>query len=263
MKDLDTDWEIHVSAGGDFEDFGHKMGGTDIRFSTSCESDTGMLYSAYSRHVDCCKSLDSKFSRIFSLEVFLNGARRFHESNWNVYPIRFYEVNDGSRTYKIDSTGFDDYPFCTSPEPVIRATEDSGFLDPNRHYVSKLIHESKNCRFIRALLIDSGLISTHKTTSRILSWNLLYKMLDTVKTSLCHDGQQVSPGFISKTDLKKFTSSCNTVAALGVYARHGITGHARSKATVTDFNEAADIIFPMCRDFLRKHKHNESCLTEV
>lgn len=261
MRAIETNWEIHVHAGSDFEDFGDSMGGTDIRFSTSCESNTGMIFSAYSRHVDCCESLDSKLARIFSLGVFLNGARRFWQASWDIYPITFYEANDGKSIYKIDATGFDDYPFCSSPEPDI-SLDKSGFLDPNRHYVSKLIHESKNCRFIRALLIDSGLINTNETSNRILAWSLLYKMLDTVKTSLKNDGESLSPTLISKNDLKKFTGSCNTVATLGVYARHGITEQTRAKATVTDFKEAADIIFPMCREFIKKHKHTEYCCAE-
>lgn len=258
MKGIETNWEIHVNAGSDFEDFGHSMGGTDIRFSTSCESNTGMLFSAYSRHVDCCESLDSKLARIYSLQVFLNGARRFFEQDWDVYPITFYEAYDGESIYKINEVGFDDYPFCTSPEPDL-TSDKSGFYDPNRHYVSRLINESKKCRFIRALLIYSGLIKTNETSNRILAWSLLYKMLDTVKTSLSNESVKLEPDLISHFDLKKFTGSCNTVETLGVYARHGITMQSRPKATVTDFKEAADIIFPMCRKFINKHKHTKYC----
>lgn len=246
-----SSWQIWVSAGADYESFSQCLGGDDIKLSTSDDPETGVVFYAYSRHLDCCGNVDVLKARVFGLQVFLNGAKRLAEKDSETLPISFYAIHDGRQRVDIDSSGFDDFPFCSTPHIELNE-EIKAFQNPKRHYVSHLIQLSKTCKYLRSLLIYSGLIDSRETKSRIMSWNMLYKMHDTIKTA-CKEYNYKRDDFITNTDLNRFKASCNNFGVIGIYARHGITAGRKPKGTISDFSEASKLIYTYSYNFLQHH----------
>ena len=238
-------WTIHANGGSNYESLADKLGGNDIALAYKDDC-CGIHFFAFSHHIDNLTDIALISNRIFSLEIILNGARRLSSYFDDLYPIRFTGFTDGNQSHEVSPFSFEDTPFRSDLWIDQQAT---GSKDPKRHQVSQLIQLAKSDDIIKALIIDAGFIRTVDLRDRIMSWNLLYKMIDTIKAG-CKRDQINFKDLTSGSDLGRFTASCNNMAVIGHNARHGIKPTKAPTKILTDFEDASLIVFDICSKFL-------------
>ncbi len=119
---------------------------------------------------------------------------------------------------------------------------------PKECSTSHLVYLAKIDPDLRTLLFLVGLISSNSPIECILTWGTLYKVLDTVK----HLSKSISleiDNFADKSRINEFTSACNNMSILGIYARHGKTANSAPKKVITDLKEAINLIISLARNF--------------
>lgn len=247
-------WEIHVSAGADFDSFAHQLGGNDIFLSSTEESNTGRLLSAFSYHADQTVDPTAAATRIYSLEVILNGAIRVANGDLKSVPIRFLEFDDGFSRFKVDARALDENPFSNAP---FIDQDLTNFRNPTRHGVSHLIFLAKKSEVIRTILLLAGLIGIHETILRIHSWNCLFRIFETIESECGKDKLNWDLSkFGSTSEISKFKAACNNMCVLGIYSRHGLVSlkpRPKPITAITDLETASKVILSFAREFLRKY----------
>lgn len=240
-------WEIAVSAGGYYPDLAENFSGWDI--GLGYENDhLGMQFFAYSYHIDELTDPKDVARRLYSLELLLNGSLRIEQANIGLMPIsftNFCKIGAGGMN-SVWADSIEDYPFSRNP---LVDTFSHPYDDPTKGLDSCLLHLARKDDELRTLLFLVGLISTHTTVEKILTWSTLYKILDCVQ----HYSKQMSyeiKNFVDTKELKKFTAACNNMSILGINARHGASGNTPPSAVMTDLNEAINLILSMTRNFI-------------
>jgi hypothetical protein len=186
--------------------------------------------------------------RVLGLELLLNGAMRIAHSNCDFIPIRFQEVlhiPSGNRN-TVSSVAVDDNPFDL-PTGVVVPSYNTVYI--NASLQSQLVNLSQTDEAIRTILFLSGLIKTVDLTDRILAWSTLYKIYEAVR----HFSNVNSINFSTLYDnsrVSAFTTACNQMSVLGIYARHG---HGRvgkaPKNFITELDEAIEIVLNLAKNF--------------
>lgn len=247
-------WEVRVHAGSYYQDLSDRLGGKDISLFAEHDDHTGYVFFMRSPHVDEIDDKEKVGQRLYSLQILLNGAMRVCWKSISHQPVkfdRFALIGDGGGGNVICADTLEDYPF--SKNPMIDGFLNSRYGKPERHCVSYLVFYSKRLEAVRMLLFQAGLISTYTLEGKVLTWGTLYKMLDTIKFYSKEINCDVGDFVKNKSDIKRFTGTCNNIAILGVEARHGQMGWDEPKLLMTDINEACHLILEMSYSFIRKY----------
>lgn len=247
----DHKWEIGVSAGSYYPGLTQDFWGNDLFLEF--ENDVmGMQFYAFSYHIDELDNEDDVACRLFSLETLLNGALRLsYSSSILAAPVRFtcFAMCDGGPRHEVYASNIEHDPFSHNPE--IDRMECSSRPAKGR-LPSRILNLCKQDVALRTLVFHVGLVSINSTLEKILAWNTLYKIYDSVNfhaTTNNYDFAQMG----DQKRIKQFTAACNNSLLLGVYARHGDQGWGQPKAAITDLNEAIDVILELARNFCRTH----------
>ena len=238
--------EIYVSAGSYFPDFSNHFPGNDIFFWYENEDHCGMRFSASSPHVDELNDSQAISARLFSLSLLVNGALRLERGRCIPYPIEFTGCEGlGYSAFP----PFEDYPFTADSRD---APMPDGAADPRQRLSSHLLFLSKKDDSLRGLLFLVGLLSRNSSLERILSWNTLYRIKDTVST-LCRECGFALDNYVNTNELERFTAACNNMSVMGIFARHGQTANKPPTRIMTDLDEAEALIVGMASRFIRNY----------
>ena len=97
------------------------------------------------------------------------------------------------------------------------------------------------------MLFLVGLIRTHTVENRIAAWNGLYKIHDCVRMYSKQIAQSWE-SFVASGDMNRFTGTVNSMAILGIFARHGAGSNTPTRV-ITSLEEACSLILPYARKF--------------
>lgn len=242
-------WEITVSAGSYYPELtGYFLGNDiDLRYE---DDHLGVQFFAYSCHVDELDDTAHVAQRLYSLQLLLNGALRLYWGSIDELPVHFSEFAriDGGKQNSVYAKVIEENPFS-------RNLEIDHFPDwnnPKNKYPSHLLNVSKIDSDLRALLFLVGLVSKNSPIECILTWGTLYKIFETVKYHSKVLKLQFDQ-FADQQKTKAFTSACNNMTTLGLYARHGATGDKPPKKVITDLDEAISLVISIATKFCRTY----------
>lgn len=240
--------EIYVSAGSYFPSFSNHFSGNDILFWYENDDHCGMRFSASSPHVDELSDSQQISARLYSLSLLVNGAHRLEQGRCIPCPIEFTGCEGLGYSA---SPPFDDYPFTADSRD---APMPDGAADPRQRLSSHLLFLSKKDDSLRSLLFLVGLLSKSSSVERILSWNTLYRVKDTVKT-LCKEVGLPLDRYVDMSELGRFAAACNNMSVVGIYARHGHSSNKPPPPTkvMADLDEAEALIVGMASRFVRDY----------
>jgi hypothetical protein len=241
----DHKWEIVVRSGSYYPALCHSFGRNDFGFA--CDDERGMLFFAYSYHIDDLDDPAEVGRRLFSLELLLNGALRIESQSANIFPTTFPEfaAADGGVTHIVDPSSFDEYPF--NSDPAI----DRDVVYIGNRLAAKLINLAKRDDAIRTLLFLFGMVRLNSPFEKMVSWGTLYRILDTVKY-YAKEGKLACAKLDDKR-VKEFTAAVNSMSILGLNARHGVSGNAPPKHVINDLNSACILMLEIATEFLEKY----------
>lgn len=228
----------------------------DLIFAHSYNHLDQIIFSAYSPHIENLMTRKDLNRRLVSLNILVNGAL-FIAMAKTIPRITFQNYHVENSTLGIEpnsstslwSDSIEEYPFEYNEEhylqnPNIKLPAD---LD------SVLFGVAKINFVVRTLLFQAGVIFNNGVLDKILTWNTLYKMVDTIRHGCKEIGVDIND-FIESKDLERFTSACNNPTVLGIYARHG--GHAKEPKRVqpiTNLDEALALILCLANRFAKKY----------
>lgn len=242
-------WEIAVSCGSYYLSLCSYMRGNNI--SLCYDDEQGMVFYAFSHHVDELVDPKMAASRFFSLGLLLNGAIRVAWRRVPEIPISFGELYSYSprvRQYAVADV-IDEYPFSNSEVP----TDAFSTLDAIKsHRPSYLLHLAKTDTFLRHLLFCVGMISDKTQIERIHTWATLYKVLDSIKTGCRELGIRLD-SLCELSEVERFTAACNNESVLGLSARHGLRQNTPPHRVMTSLDEATVFMVTLAGDFVEKH----------
>ena len=243
-------WEIEVTAGSYYPSLSDHFRGDDISLCHE-DDEMGLQFFAYSRHVDGLNGADLVASRLFSLQLLLNGALRTEWNDFNTLPVEFTRFAEatGGGTFPVFAARIEEYPFNQGSEgdPL-----PNGIDNPKGRRSSYLLYLSKKDKAIRDLLFLIGLVSKNSSVEQILAWATLYRILDSVK----HHSKSMKVDYkkyASEKSVKRFTAACNNMSILGLNARHGAAGNSPPTDVMTDLSEAEKLIISMSSDFMKEY----------
>lgn len=245
-------WEIEVSSGAYYPHLAQNFPGNDISLSYENE-DHGITFFAYSWHVDELDDPTHVAQRIYSLQILLNGALRLEWGNINEKIVRFQKFAriSGGKREAILAEIIEEEPFRKNTQTDKELIECNNIRS---RYSAYLLCLSKTDRDLRSLLFLVGLVSKNSPIDSILTWNTLYKILDTVKYHV--KALHLSLGeFVDQQKVEEFTAACNNMSILGVYARHGAAGNRPPKNFMGDLDEAINLIMSMATKFCQAYVH--------
>ena len=250
-----NDYEIEIIVGDHvyLESMTQSWKSYDLIFTCEYDHLEQIIFSAYSPHIEKLKTKKDLNRRLVSLNILVNGAL-FVSSAKTIPRISFNNYHVENRSLDIETNGMslwsdviDEYPFEHSEEhykqsPNIKLPAD---LDSVLFSIAKLDF------IIRTLLFQAGVIFNNSVTDKILTWNTLYKMVDTIRHG-CKEIDKNIEDLIESKDLERFTSACNNPTVLGVYARHG--GSAKEPKRIqpiTNLDEAIELILCLANRFAK------------
>lgn len=241
-------WEIHVDAGSYYPSLSDYFPGDDIFLSYENEDHCGMQFSAFSPHIDVLTDGQEVGTRLFSLQLLLNGALRLDWGNCDFVPISFHGFHSlkGNISSHRFNAPVEEYPFKPWSEKAPRPT---GRRDPKHRLSSYLLYLSKSDDAVRNILFLVGMLSTNTPIERILSWGTLYRILDCVKT-YARDAALDLSAFADKEDIKRFTAACNNMSITGLNSRHGASSNPPPTRIINNYDEAQRLIVDMSRKFI-------------
>ncbi|HAT7741552.1 TPA: hypothetical protein I7167_22020 [Vibrio vulnificus] len=243
-------WEILVNDTPYYPSYTQQIGGV---LALSHEHDElGVYNTAYSGYLEHLTDVKSVSERAFGLELLLNGAMRIAHANCDFIPIHFQEVlhiPTGIRS-TVSPVAVDDNPFDL-PTGIVAPSYSAVYI--NASLQSQLVNLSQTDEAIRTILFLSGLIKTVDLTDRILAWSTLYKIYETVR----HFSNVNSIDFNALFDNSRvtaFTTACNQMSVLGIYARHGHGKAGRApKNFITELDEAIEIVLNLAKNFCEEY----------
>jgi len=211
------------------------------------------IFSAYSLHIEELRTQKSIVTRIKSLNILLNGALNItynysiRRINFKNYRARNISISDSINLFT--SELLEEFPFNGTEEQYQKNPN----LARNDSFESYLFSIAKADFIVRTLLFQAGIINTYSINEKILTWNTLYKIVDTV-TMGCKEINISINDLIYKKDLKNFTQSCNNPFILGINARHGKGDKNQIISTpLTDINRAIELILCLAKQFLNQY----------
>ena len=213
-----------------------------------------IIFSAYSPHIEGLKTKKELNKRLISLNILLNGAI-FVSSKMTPPSIKFSNYHIENKELGIEpnngmslwSDSIEEYPFLHNEEYY----KNNPKIKLPSTFNATLFNISKIDFVIRTLLFQAGVISNNSFTDKILTWNTLYKIVDTIR----YGSKEIDitlESLINLKDLERFTSACNNPVVLGINARHG--GHAKKPKRITpiiDLEEAISLILCFANQFSR------------
>lgn len=243
-------WEFRVFAGSYYVSFTQDMGGNDIGLNFE-NDELGYQKYGYSYHIDELEDNKHIATRLYSLQLLLNGAMRISWASNNHAPIKFIDFRgvNGGTTHEVYADFLEEYPFSKNPDIDHCFAKHSR---PEKTFTSLLFHKSKTHEALRILLFQAGLISVKDSNNRIITWGTLYKMNETIKyfsykNNISYDNLQ------DQSKINDFTAACNNISVLGVYARHGIPREKPPSSVITDIDEAIQLILDMANLFAHQY----------
>ncbi len=243
-------WEFGIDSGGYYPSLTDNWRGNDFNFTYDNDDNTGMSFYGFSHHLDELENEDEVASRLFSLQLLLNGALRVAWGHADGHPTRFTAFgwyDGGTSSGKI--TRIEEYPFSAIPTPV---DNDFSSLDAIKaHFISYLIHLAKEDEELRRLLFHVGLISTTTEFEKIHTWAVLYKIQELIKAMGKGQDWEIDE-FVDPSKLKAFMGACNNRSLLGLYARHDQDGGI-PKNSIVDLGVAITLILNMTGNFARSY----------
>lgn len=235
----------------DYEFLNQRFKNNDIVLSYEYDYHDQLYGVVFSRHIESLDSTKAISKRLFSMQILLNGARFIvlgHETRKRIEFNQFQIKNHTTlldQTIKIHSDSIEEYPFNGDEEENLTSPDFALPCDLD----SLLFTASKIDHVIRALLFQAGMIRTYNTFDKILTWNTLYKIVDTVKYG-CREISIAIDTLIDEDSLERFTSACNNALVLGVNARHGLNARQTPRKTpITDIEEAVNLILCLAHRF--------------
>lgn len=253
-------WEIGISAGSYYPSLTQEFWGNDI--GLSYENDhLGMQFFGYSYHIDELDEEHEVASRLFTLQILLNGCLRVAWEEIFACPVEFVEFSrcDGGGRSEVYASKIEDFPFSLNPK-IDQNQWDMRPASGRLH--SYLLWLSKKDAALRAILIQIGLISLHGAFQRIMTWGTLYKIYDSVKYHSKVNDYPVEK-FADEKRLNAFTAACNNSLLLGPNARHGDKGWGVPSSSITDIDEAANLVLEFASNFIRCYVRNKYPLTSA
>jgi hypothetical protein len=239
-------WTVLVQAGNYYHDLANHWRGDDVSFCHE-DDERGPHWYAYSAHIDQLTDPAEISRRLFSLQLLLNGALRLDWLSVDRSPVVFTDfAADKGLRHPVSPVDSDPYPFqaviAPASRPFPKAPETA-----DRHFPALLLHLASRSEELRTILFLVGLIRTHTVENRIAAWSGLYKIHDCIS----HYSPLISmswQSFVATGDLKKFTGAVNSMAILGIFARHGAGSNTPTKV-ITSLEEACGLILPYARKF--------------
>ena len=206
----------------------------DLLFTLDTDYYERPIISAYSHHIESIRVEKDLIKRIISLNVLVNGALFIANATY-IPRIEFinYYIENKTINDKIQKNSFgfwsdtiEEYPFNNDESYYI--IQENRNLSEKDSLGSMLFSISKFDSIIRNLLFQAGLIFNNGINDKILTWNTLYKMVDTIKAG-CKDINLDYKTLIDESSLEKFTASCNNPTVIGIFSRHGGLGNTIKK----------------------------------
>ncbi len=197
----------------------------DLYFYMDHDRHEQPIYSAYSPHIDNIINERDLIKRILSLNILVNGAL-FVAAAQTMIKVEFtnYHIEDKNIRDTIQKDGYSSFWSDTIEEYPFHNSESYYIINKNRNLPKKadldsmLFSISKFDFIIRTLLFQAGLIFNNGINDKILTWNTLYKMVDTIKAG-CSDINLDYKTLIDETSLEKFTAACNNPTVIGILSR--------------------------------------------
>ena len=226
------------------------------------------IISAYSPPIDGIKNEKDLIKRVLSLNILVNGSL-FVAAAKTMIKVEFinYHIEDKSISDTIQKDGYSSFWSDTIEEYPFHNDESYYLINENRNLPKKadldsmLFSISKFDFIIRTLLFQAGLIFNNGINDKILTWNTLYKMVDTIKAG-CSDINLDYKTLIDETSLEKFTAACNNPTVIGIFSRHGGTGKPIKRITpITDLNEAINLILCFANRFSKVYVTTKGYIT--
>lgn len=244
----------------DYEFLNQQFNNNDIVLSYDHDYNDQLYGVVFSPHIESLDSIEAILKRLFSMQILLNGARFIilkHETHRRIEFDRFEIINHPileNQIVNIYADSIEEYPF--------EGNEDNNLASPGFIFPcdldSLLFTASKIDHVIRALLFQAGMIRTYNTFDKILTWNTLYKIVDTVKYG-CHEIGITVNSLIDEDSLERFTSACNNALVLGINARHGLKDKKTpKKQPLTDIEEAVNLILCLAHRFAVQYVQTKS-----
>lgn len=239
-------WVFSVTGGGYLQSFATEFQGNDIGFWLE-DDHMGVHVDGYSSHIDELDDPVEVATRLYSLNLLVNGSLNVYRRVLHPIPISFNQFSpcDESRGVSpVEASVIEENPFSNNPEIDLQSQADFKSYLPYR-----IFHLCKIDSDLRGLIFLTGLISINSPLARILTWGTLYKIYDTVKY-LSKERNLDFATFASTDDLNRFTAACNNMSILGINARHGAAGNTPPTRVLTDLDEAIEMILLLVSNFV-------------
>lgn len=243
----------------DYEHLAHGFKNNDIYLGLTYDKLDQHYGVVFSAHIETLDSVEKIAKRLFSLQILLTGARFINLTHETHRRIEFdkFEIEEHdflpNGVHNVYADTIEEYPFD--------GTEEENIKNPNLHIActldSMLFSLSKIDYIIRDLLFQAGMIRTYQSFEKISTWNILYKIVDTVKYG-CEKISIDIKDLIESGDLERFTSACNNTLVLGINARHGLKFKDKpKKEPIVDINEAVNLILCLAKKFVIQYINNK------
>ena len=223
----------------------------DLYFNLEYDDYEQVILQGFSPHIEKITSERFLIKRIISLNILLNGALFIASLNSN-QKVKFesYETKNDIGINKDNYYGFwtdtiEEYPFENNEEYYLANKN----LPLEADLDVMLFGIAKFDYIIRTLLFQAGFIYNNGIHDKILTWNTLYKMVDTIKFG-CKEEDIDFEEMIDKNSLNRFTAACNNPTILGIYSRHGGKGKEIKKfQSLEDIEQAISLILCFAKNF--------------
>jgi len=245
---------VHIHhPNNDYEHLTQRFKNNDIILNHGHDHLEQLYGVVYSKHIEALQSEQDIAKRLFSLQILLTGARFVELAQETHRRIKFdgFEIENhkslANGFYKVYADSIEEYPF--------NGKEEDNITNPNLYLPcdldSMLFSLSKIDHIVRSLLFQAGMIRTYQSFEKILTWNTLYKIVDTVKYGCKQIDIDINT-LVDSTDLNRFTSACNNALVLGINARHGLDPKNKQpkKEPITNIDEAVNLILCLAKMFV-------------
>lgn len=240
----------------------------DLYFTKDYDHLDQRIFSAFSPHIEHIKTEKELARRILSLNILVNGAMFVADAKTRT-KIEFtnYYIEDKDFDKTIEKNAYAGFWTDTIEEYPFENDEEFYLIKENRNLPKRadldamLFSISKFDYIVRTLLFQAGVIFNNGINDKILTWNTLYKMVDTVKAG-CKDIGIDYKILIEEASLEKFTAACNNPTVLGVYARHGGIGKNITRIQpITQIEEAISLILCFANRFSQMYVTHKGYIT--
>lgn len=231
-----------------FESFAHQFSSPDLHIIPDHEDDKPTVYSISSGHLDELDNEEQVWERAVALMAILNGVL-FLSHGFEFRPIKLGFLYDNLQNKR-----------CGTPSHYIdgiatpfSATSNSWLCHWKSHLNPYLSFESAMLGLAREDDISRGMLQFLGLNG--CSWITLYALLDFMKTSGLTSKDIALLANTTQAELKRFTHTANSFAAIGPLCRHGDLG-LQAPPIPMRIQEATTLIFAATQKFLVKRVNN-------